>query len=551
MFEIKKKILILLCVLGVISTTNSSLGAFVIFTLSERTEALNTLYIPAKLELKSIEAEMYQTKVSEIKHLETINDPNNQQIYHSNYLKHINSIEKKIPQLLIKQLSPEAAQLIINYQNSFDLWKKSGDQKISLAAQIPSASALTPQATAVISSDSGDTSFNEALYDLVQLQKHMLTINDETVNVDLDTAQMGQVALFIALICSLSVSIYSVRYAHHYLSNILSKLEVDRRYDNFSAELNEALEMADNEVEVYDATSRAMITINDSDPSELLVMGPDESAMQQVLKHPIAGAPNCCVASPYQCVAIRRGKTVEFKSSDDLNTCPRLIERRETPVSAVCVPITFMGRNMGVLHSISPVENPMSAISIAQMNILGAQIGTRIGTVRAFEKSQNEALTDNLTGLNNRRAMELFTDKNRKPYCLIMVDIDHFKLLNDCHGHEVGDKALVFFANLLKNHLESKEQCARWGGEEFAILLPSTDATEGAKKAERLRVALEREIATSEIPNYTASFGVAEYAAERNFTETLRMADSALYSAKEKGRNCVVIFEEFSNTKGV
>lgn len=122
----------------------------------------------------------------------------------------------------------------------------------------------------------------------------------------------------------------------------------------------------------------------------------------------------------------------------------------------------------------------------------------------------------------------------------MLVDVDHFKRVNDTHGHGIGDEVLVELARLLGSSLRSSDELARIGGEEFALILPHTDADQAAAVAERLRGSLESTPLSSRRLRVTASFGVAEIARGDGTPRTLLdRADETLYTAKRAGRNLV------------
>ena len=156
-------------------------------------------------------------------------------------------------------------------------------------------------------------------------------------------------------------------------------------------------------------------------------------------------------------------------------------------------------------------------------------------------------LTDALTGLGNRRQLQqaLATEINRarrtgEPLCAFMVDLDHFKRVNDTFGHEVGDKVLAAFGNLLRQKTRSTEVATRTGGEEFVVLMPHTDLAESLTTAERIRAATAA-IRVQPMPDgVTASFGVAKLAAGEDGDAFMLRIDRALYEAKHSGRNRVV-----------
>lgn len=158
------------------------------------------------------------------------------------------------------------------------------------------------------------------------------------------------------------------------------------------------------------------------------------------------------------------------------------------------------------------------------------------------------SLQDQLTELPNRRMMldrledeEAAVTRGRDTFSLAVIDIDHFKVVNDEYGHDVGDKALVLVADKLSSTLRTYDICARWGGEEFLALLPETRLKAAGEVAERLRAAIQSlECDTLPAPmQFTISIGLAEHDLSNSFSETLKRADRALYEAKKQGRNCI------------
>ncbi|MGI9862934.1 PAS domain S-box protein [Moorella naiadis] len=169
--------------------------------------------------------------------------------------------------------------------------------------------------------------------------------------------------------------------------------------------------------------------------------------------------------------------------------------------------------------------------------------------VTRYKKMEEElyrlSITDHLTGAHNRRyfiqALEQEIERSRRsgqPFSLIMVDLDHFKSINDTYGHAAGDQVLKRLVADFNERLRKTDCLARWGGEEFVILLPDTTAEGAAGLAEELR----RRLSRMEIPgvgHITASFGVTGYYTGDTVDTITQRVDSMLYRAKEKGRNCV------------
>jgi diguanylate cyclase (GGDEF)-like protein len=171
---------------------------------------------------------------------------------------------------------------------------------------------------------------------------------------------------------------------------------------------------------------------------------------------------------------------------------------------------------------------------------------------RALEKMSR---TDNLTKLPNRRHIlekikeEIARQKRHKnPFSIIMGDIDHFKKFNDNYGHKIGDQVLEKVGSLIKEVKREEDFAARWGGEEFLILLPETNIKEAHLASERIR----KEIMNMECKTdnkrlkITITFGITEYDLDLSIEENINRADKALYQGKKQGRNCSVIFEEES-----
>jgi two-component system, cell cycle response regulator len=168
------------------------------------------------------------------------------------------------------------------------------------------------------------------------------------------------------------------------------------------------------------------------------------------------------------------------------------------------------------------------------------------------ERLAELAVTDGLTGIKNHRhfrdslevAMSLAM-RQSIPLSVIMLDIDHFKMINDAHGHAAGDDVLRTVARILEENTREHDEVARYGGEEFATLLPLTDAGAALALAERLR----ESIATYPWPlrSVTASLGVATFPGAQipSASTLLEQADLALYHSKKRGRNCVSHHDEF------
>jgi diguanylate cyclase (GGDEF)-like protein len=185
---------------------------------------------------------------------------------------------------------------------------------------------------------------------------------------------------------------------------------------------------------------------------------------------------------------------------------------------------------------------------VADRTLELSQVNQRLQ--QANQTLETRALHDPLTHLLNRRGFEQVVneehariERNGRRYALLLIDIDYFKRVNDAHGHAVGDAVLTAMANVLCTELRDVDRRARWGGEEFVVLLPETDSNGVLAVAEKLRAAVEAmQVAQgAESVQVTVSLGAAVLEAGQSFEDCLARADNALYASKHGGRNQVAI----------
>ncbi len=336
----------------------------------------------------------------------------------------------------------------------------------------------------------------------------------------------------------------TLRRESHLLDEVQDAESREARRQRFGTELHEALEMAENEQGIARVVEHVLATAVPENSAELLLADSSDAHLSRCVVNPLVGAAGCNVAVPFECPAVKRATAQIFTTSTAVNACPHLRDRGGEARSAMCVPVAFMGRSLGVLHLTGPDGSPPVAEAADRMSVLAGQVGTAIGTVRAFAKAQLQASTDSLTGLLNRRSGEDQISRrlgNGEDLAVVMADLDHFKLLNDTYGHDAGDRALRLFAETVRRALRVEDIFARWGGEEFVIALPRTNIESAVEIIERVRVSLAETCGRAETPTVTASFGVTDTSMGRLLEELLPLADSALLTAKAEGRNRVKI----------
>ena len=215
------------------------------------------------------------------------------------------------------------------------------------------------------------------------------------------------------------------------------------------------------------------------------------------------------------------------------------------PQHALVVPIQRSGQLMGAMELYLTAWRELNEDQADLMNGVASQAAMAIRHAQLFEAQEENALTDELTKLPNRRALaqRLLQEMQRARrhhagLAFLMIDLDHFKQVNDTYGHLNGDAVLAELASILSTGLRESDVCARYGGEEFALILPETDLAGARTLAERLRA----KVASATFPGglkLTISIGVAATDEPAVFTQLIDRADQALYAAKQGGRNQV------------
>ncbi len=249
--------------------------------------------------------------------------------------------------------------------------------------------------------------------------------------------------------------------------------------------------------------------------------------------------------------AVARGQTVYVPDVDQDNRFLHYKGLQRSTGSFLAIPLQAKGRIVGVMNLSRPEVAAFRPQEIRIAEAIAAQAGLAIQNARLYAQMLELSYTDALTGVPNRRQLfqRLEQEWTRSlrfgdELSLLMVDLDRFKSINDQHGHPVGDIVLRSVALALKRNVRKVDTVARFGGEEFCIVLPRVTHTEALEVAEKLRRSVSQapiEFATGEPPIFpTISIGVASYVPETaDAAGLLERADHALYEAKRSGRNAV------------
>jgi len=256
-----------------------------------------------------------------------------------------------------------------------------------------------------------------------------------------------------------------------------------------------------------------------------------------------------CRISPLDCPVMKRGKPYLVLPGKKGVFCP---EAASLPgVSGHgCLPLLAEGVAFGVLSLFFQGNQSYDDKDIEMLNIFSTHIGLAFTNARLIKIAVKEALTDQLTGLPNRRyALDVLQKEISRAeryggiFCVAMVDLDNFKKVNDTFGHGEGDRVLVLFAGVAGRAFRKTDVVARFGGEEFLLILPQTNLIIAVKVVERFQALFNQATFSGALKavNLTFSAGVAEYPADgRDVESLLNTADQRLYKAKDSGRNRVV-----------
>ena len=326
------------------------------------------------------------------------------------------------------------------------------------------------------------------------------------------------------------------------------------------SELGEWLQSCKSLEELFDVISRFMAKLFEGSSGELYIY----SNSRDVLDGSCSWNSDALKAhiQPDDCWALRRGRMYKFGAGAVNFTCNHVtdIPADTTASRYICVPIIAHGDTVGLLHirfdrdsggeqsDLEPFDEGVHRFAIQ----CSEQISLAIANVKLRDELRDQSTKDPLTGLYNRR---YFLERCRTEIGhasrynhtmgLISLDADNFKMFNDNHGHDAGDIVLRTIAELMTSIFVDGEVVSRFGGEEFSILLPEASRETAMIKAEQLRLAVEQKViryGDKALPTITISIGVAMYPAGGTTPlDLLKVADDALYAAKDSGKNCVVL----------
>ncbi len=316
----------------------------------------------------------------------------------------------------------------------------------------------------------------------------------------------------------------------------------EQRYVEKGREFAQVLQFAESEAEARHTVVRHIET--EIPGSQVTVVDRDHRALAG--SDISAGAPNSD-----GCVALRIGQ-VHHERPDEL----QLVHCDVCgggPGRARCIPIRVGARALGAL--LVRHEEPLRPVDERLLAETVGYAGPLLANLRTLSDARELALTDALSGLANRRALDdtflrqvAQARRSGMPLSVLMLDLDRFKLVNDRYGHDRGDEVLARVSLVIRESARDSDFKARFGGEEFVVLLPDTDRDGAVVVAEKLREEVGAIAHPGVERSVTVSIGVATFPADGDSPETLlHSADLALYAAKHAGRNCVRTVEQIES----
>ncbi len=387
-------------------------------------------------------------------------------------------------------------------------------------------------------------------FETLETQSYIPAVSDAIVQLETEAGEAGTTTLrAVALILLLGAALTVLGYRR---AARRERASSRRRADAaqvaaenaLDTQLQHALDMADTEARVFRVIGRALNPDGGQPTADFLMAESSIAPFSHVLDDPDGHVSRCGVLSANDCPAAKTGQELVFVDSRALDACPHLLDRDVIPGAAVCTPVSIAGRAIGVIHEPALLAGPAPAHRTRVLEIVARKAGERLGALRAFARSETQARTDPLTGLLNRRSLDAAVEQlvlGSVDYTLAFADLDHFKVLNDTYGHDVGDRALRLFCTVLQANVRPDDIVSRYGGEEFVVVLPRCTPAEAVPVLRRVQEALADTVRADGIPSFTVSMGVSSTYRGGTFEEILMMADGCLLHAKDEGRNRIVV----------
>lgn len=334
------------------------------------------------------------------------------------------------------------------------------------------------------------------------------------------------------------------------LETWVGELERRNREINLMREMDELLQTCDSIVESYPIIEQFIPRLFAGTSGALFSFSPSRKNLEAALSWG-RNLETSHVFAPVDCWALRRGQAHVVNNSK-YSSGLRCRHMSSSSLDYLEVPMIAPGDVLGLLHIEYPVETPCDRRAEEMALIVSEHLSLSLSNLKLRETLHAQSVRDPLTGLFNRRYMEETLEREiyratrtGYPIGIIMLDIDHFKRLNDTYGHDAGDLVLIEIGKKIRDSIRVSDVACRYGGEEFILILPNADLEVTRHRAEKLRSDIESGnfvYHLQELGAITVSLGVAGYPDHAQAMESiLKKADEALYLAKKLGRNRVEV----------
>jgi diguanylate cyclase (GGDEF)-like protein/PAS domain S-box-containing protein len=341
----------------------------------------------------------------------------------------------------------------------------------------------------------------------------------------------------------------TLQQANEQMGQVLHELQLRNREIVLLNEMSRLLQACQTVEEAYQIIANLSNQLFPQTTGALYLLNPTRTSVSAVASWGELPAAEQTFA-PNDCWGLRHGRTHPLSEDQGGLQCLHLSE--PLPAVSYCLPVQIQGEILGILHIRSQHKEDLDATKFQLAYTVVDHTGMALSNLNLRAALREQSIRDPITGLYNRRYMEEAlkqhlsrVTRHLHPLGIVMIDIDHFKNFNDLHGHAAGDQILRELGKFLQSHVRGEDTACRYGGEEFILIMPDVFLEAVKNRAEQLRRAaneLRVEDAGQLYAGITLSMGVALYPVHgRTIENVLRAADSALYRAKQEGRDRVVI----------
>ncbi|HAT1879781.1 TPA: diguanylate cyclase [Legionella pneumophila] len=344
------------------------------------------------------------------------------------------------------------------------------------------------------------------------------------------------------------------------LANGMKELQEKNEQITLLVEMSDIMLACSSQQELSDVLSKYSQRLLRFSSGYLFIMHPSKNYLEKTTSWGDP-QPHELTFTPEQCWAIRRGRVHHVDSSHIELLCGHVsFSLEQQDLSLLCVPLMAQNDIYGLLYlEVNLKQLPLFDENQRLLITAFAELtALALANVRLGESLRYQSIRDPLTGLYNRRYLEDFlfkqlhqAERTKASFAILMLDLDHFKKINDTFGHEAGDFVLKEIGQILNNDIRLGDVATRYGGEEFVLLLFDVDANAAKTRADNLRSAISKlqvKYGAQYVGQVTASIGISIYPDDaKSPDELIEAADKALYQAKNKGRNMVLLFSEISS----